>query len=324
MSSGSLQAYLAQNYMSGPKVDAILSRVSDSTSSKKKKKRRMQTNQTPSAGPSTIVDDDAGWGRAVPGTMNDDEDDIKDAVVEKDRSFKKRKTGNRKNDLGNGEGDGWTTVREGLVSGKIEAEEMEAGDEKPQVVGEQGFAGGLVTSSSLKAHSSSRDVQKKSKQEIDAEREAQQSQTVYRDATGRKVDVKVERAEAARLKREAEEREARKMEWGKGLVQREEEQKRKEQIEKERGRGLAVYADDDELNKEQKEKERWNDPAAAFLSVCILESAFDEYLLIYLFIYSFMDTEKEKQRTTKTGIQWASACTKPVWNQAWVPVGWSW
>ena len=136
--------------------------------------------------------------------------------------------------------------------------------------------------------------------------------------------MKLERAAAAREKRLKEEKEAQKMEWGKGLVQREEEQKRKEQIEKERGRGLAVYADDDELNKEQKEKERWNDPAAAFLSVCILESAFDEYLLIYLFIYSFMDTEKEKQRTTKTGIQWASACTKPVWNQAWVPVGWSW
>ena len=57
------------------------------------------------------------------------------------------------------------------------------------------------------------------------------------------------------------------MEWGKGLVQREDEAKRKAQLEKERNRDLAVYADDKELNEDLKARDRWNDPAAQFLTV---------------------------------------------------------
>jgi len=56
------------------------------------------------------------------------------------------------------------------------------------------------------------------------------------------------------------------MEWGKGLVQREEVERRKAELEKEKTRGLARYADDQELNEDLKAKERWNDPAAAFLT----------------------------------------------------------
>ena len=57
------------------------------------------------------------------------------------------------------------------------------------------------------------------------------------------------------------------MEWGKGLVQRDDEARRREQLEREKKRDLAIYADDKELNEELRAKERWNDPAAAFLTV---------------------------------------------------------
>lgn len=94
-------------------------------------------------------------------------------------------------------------------------------------------------------------------------------ETVYRDATGRKIDTKAARAEAARLKREREEKEAQKMEWGKGLVQKEEQKKRRLELEKQKGKSFARYADDEDLNEELKAKELWNDPAAAFLTVSI-------------------------------------------------------
>lgn len=57
------------------------------------------------------------------------------------------------------------------------------------------------------------------------------------------------------------------MEWGKGMVQREEKERERAMMEKERGKGFARHADDGELNEEQKAKELWNDPAAAFLTV---------------------------------------------------------
>lgn len=60
------------------------------------------------------------------------------------------------------------------------------------------------------------------------------------------------------------------MEWGKGLVQREDQEKRKAELEKQKGKAFARYADDADLNEELKAKELWNDPAAAFLSVRVV------------------------------------------------------
>ena len=57
------------------------------------------------------------------------------------------------------------------------------------------------------------------------------------------------------------------MEWGKGLVQRDEAEKRKQELERLKTKNFARHADDEDLNEEQKAKELWNDPAAAFLTV---------------------------------------------------------
>ena len=73
------------------------------------------------------------------------------------------------------------------------------------------------------------------------EKPAQAEETVYRDSSGHKIDTKAARAEAARLRREQGEREAKKMEWGKGLVQRDEEEKRKAELEREKTRGLVRF-----------------------------------------------------------------------------------
>ena len=296
-----MQAYLAEKYMSGPKADAILAKVAP----QKKKKRKAAA----SSAVSMIVDVDGGWGNEKKG----DNEDLDEAIIEKDRSFKKRRTG----ETSNGEGSGWATIRDGIK------EEPLADDENPQVVGDVGdeeapatFTGGLMTSAQLQ-----KALPKKVRQQRETEEEREAAllaqETIYRDTSGRKIDTKAERAEAARRKREREELEARKMEWGKGLVQREEEERRRTQLEKERKRDLAVYADDKELNEELKMKERWNDPAATFLTVCSL------WLDLVIVLFNYF-SEKNFERPSKTRIYWSPPSSKSLWHKAWIQVGWSW
>ncbi|KAH9965198.1 Pre-mRNA-splicing factor of RES complex-domain-containing protein [Russula dissimulans] len=269
----SIQAYLAEKYMSGPKADAILSRTAP-----KKKKRFKPDDAKPSpsgAGGANIVDDDAGWGGAA-NAMDVEEDDTAEAVVASDRAFKKRRAEPGSGEGaggGGGEGSGWTTVREPTPP--------PAPDEQPVVVAAEDtpagpFRGGLLTKKQLHAHlpsyssSSTQDPHKRDgKQRVKEEEEeavAAAQETVYRDSSGRKIDMKLERAEAARKKREREEREAQKMEWGKGLVQRGDAERRKREEERIRQSDFTRYADDEELNRAQKDQERWNDPAAAFMT----------------------------------------------------------
>jgi len=242
-----MQAYLAAKYMSGPKADAILARTSS-----KKKKRKANGPSTSTSG-TIIRDEDVSWTE----TPADEEDDIKDAVVEKDRGFKRRRVEGGGNEAVAG---GWATIREGAKETSPEP----AADEKPQIVEEQTpLTGGLLTKAQLRQALGPKAPQKGELSE--AERQAAQ-ETIYRDATGRKIDMKAEKAEAAQKKREAEQKEAERMTWGRGLAQKEEQQKTKEMMERERQKGFARHADDEDLNEEQKSKEIWNDPAAAFLT----------------------------------------------------------
>ncbi|KAG5642587.1 hypothetical protein DXG03_002538 [Asterophora parasitica] len=239
-----LKSYLAENYMSGPKADAILAR----TAPLKKKKRKAPVS-VPSSLPN-VQDEDGGWGAEE----KEEADDVAEAVVASDRGFKKRRVA-----AVDGSGQ-WETVREGIK----QESPPPAADEQPVVVEEaKPFTGGLMTASQLQKTMSNKDHTPT----VTAEEIAQAQETVYRDGSGKKIDTKAARAEAARLKREREEKEAQKMEWGKGLVQREEKEKEKLEIERLRGKKFARHADDADLNQEMKAKELWNDPAAAFLTV---------------------------------------------------------
>ncbi|KAF4571223.1 Pre-mRNA-splicing factor cwc26 [Pleurotus pulmonarius] len=242
----SMKAYLAEKYMSGPKADAILAR----TGTKKKKRSKAITSTATGSG-AIVRDDDAGWGDEG---AKEEVDDVTEAVVASDRGFKKRKTEQA------AEGGGWATIEGGMR----ETTPPPAADEQPMVVDEPAapFTGGLVSAKQLKKAMGS----KKKDTQATQEEIAAAQETVYRDATGKKIDTKAERAEAARLKREREEREAKKMEWGKGLVQRDEQEKRRKELENQRGKDFARYADDKDLNEELKSKELWNDPAAAFMT----------------------------------------------------------
>lgn len=132
--------------------------------------------------------------------------------------------------------------------------------------------GGLQTSEQLKEENAKR------RQAAEAEREAARAlkkateesgggeETIYRDASGKKIDTKAAKAELARAKRKELEKEMQKMEWGKGLVQREEKEKRQRELDDMANKPFARHRDDEEINDELKEVARWNDPAARFLS----------------------------------------------------------
>ncbi|KDR76273.1 hypothetical protein GALMADRAFT_67796 [Galerina marginata CBS 339.88] len=242
-----LKTYLAEKYMSGPKADAILSK----TAPLKKKKRKAKDVTESQNGGTMIRDDDGGWGEIK---EDDNDDELADAVIEKDRGFKKRKVA-----AAAATESSWITVQEGVK----EESPPPAVDEQPMVV-DTPFTGGLVNAQQLKKILPQNNVgamEKMSEEEI-----ARAQETVYRDASGKKIDTKAARADAARLKRLKEEKEAQKMEWGKGLVQKEEAEKRRKELEKHRNTAFARHADDKELNDEQKAKDLWNDPAAAFLT----------------------------------------------------------
>ena len=90
-------------------------------------------------------------------------------------------------------------------------------------------------------------------------------ETIYRDASGRIINVQMKRAEARRKAEEEAKKIAENLEAQKGDVQRAEKERRKEKLEEAKYLPVARYADDVELNEELKERERWNDPAAGFL-----------------------------------------------------------
>ncbi|KAI0032848.1 Pre-mRNA-splicing factor of RES complex-domain-containing protein [Vararia minispora EC-137] len=249
-----MKAYLAEKYMSGPKADAILAHAAP-----KKKKRKAGAASSSGSGAGFIKDDDAGWGPAE--TARDEEEDVADAIVASDRTFKKRRTDGKADIEG---GSGWAVVRESADGEKAtDVDELPPADEQPVVVNEpEPFRGGLLTSKQLKERMPKKDA---TKHKADPGTEAAAQETVYRDSSGRKIDMKAEKAEAARKKREREEKESERMEWGKGLIQRAEAEAQKKQLQDMRGKDFR-RADDEALNKAQREKDRWDDPAAAFLT----------------------------------------------------------
>lgn len=306
MPADNLKSYLAEKYMSGPKADAILAKTASQTTKKKKRKKAAATTAVGQGaagggGGVMLVDEDAGWPLDAKNDDGLDEDEMRDAVVEADRGFKKRKT--EKGDST------WVTLQEGEGSsskgagGRDDEDEPTPLDEQPTVV-EEPFVGGLVTAKQLKKVVPQRQTQKE--EEFTAEEAARAQETVYRDASGRKVDMKAARAEAARLKREREEKEAQKMEWGKGLVQRDARDKVKEEMEKNKSRKFARGRDDADMNEELKAKELWNDPAAAFLTVRQILSKSLTSLTCF--------TEREIKRSTETRIHRPPAASESLWD----------
>ena len=131
---------------------------------------------------------------------------------------------------------------------------------------ESGAHAGLQTADQVAAQIARREAEQRQQllQSGDAA-SGKGQETIYRDASGRIINVAMKRAEARR-KAEADAAKAvAEQEAQKGDVQRAEREKRKERLQEAKFMTVARYADDEELNEELKQRERWNDPAAGFL-----------------------------------------------------------
>lgn len=95
---------------------------------------------------------------------------------------------------------------------------------------------------------------------------AVQQETIYRDASGRIINVTMKRAEARRAAEEQRLKEEQARVSLMGDVQRQEREVRRRELREAEYLPLARTADDEVMNKELKSRQRWNDPAAQFLS----------------------------------------------------------
>jgi pre-mRNA-splicing factor CWC26 len=91
------------------------------------------------------------------------------------------------------------------------------------------------------------------------------SETIYRDASGRIINVAMKRAEARKAAEEEERKQAAEEQAKKGDVQNAARAARREQLEEAKFMPVARTIDDVEMNEELKGEARWNDPAAGFL-----------------------------------------------------------
>ncbi|QSL64628.1 hypothetical protein MERGE_001929 [Pneumocystis wakefieldiae] len=129
------------------------------------------------------------------------------------------------------------------------------------------------------------DIQRQKDQEraifktVDPKLTGKNAETIYRDASGRRVDIELAMMERQRQKAKEEARKKLEYEMSQGEVQKREKEEAKKAMEAIKHEPFSRYLvffflkliyyrsiDDPELNRMLKEKERWDDPANAFLT----------------------------------------------------------
>lgn len=108
------------------------------------------------------------------------------------------------------------------------------------------------------------ELRKQDAEIVTLEEEFQHAETVFRDKSGRKRNLKLERLEQ-RKKAEDSKREEQYAQWGKGLAQCRQQQQNVEDAIKEMQKPFARYIDDEDLDRMLREQEREGDPMANFI-----------------------------------------------------------
>lgn len=146
-------------------------------------------------------------------------------------------------------------------------------DEAPEMVDydgvlrmESGARAGLQSAAEMTAALKKKeDEEKREAAEVMKQQGGAAQETIYRDASGRVINVAMKRAEARKKAEEEERKQLEKEKAARGDVQNAEAAKRKQQLQDAKTMNIARYADDEELNDELKERGHWNDPASGFL-----------------------------------------------------------
>lgn len=132
---------------------------------------------------------------------------------------------------------------------------------------ESGAHAGLQTASQVAAQLARKQAAERHRFATDsAVHSGQGTETIYRDASGRIINVAMKRAEARKQAEEEAAKTAAQIEAQKGDVQRAERERRKDALKEAKYLPVARYEDDVAMNEEMRERERWDDPAARFLT----------------------------------------------------------
>ncbi|MCJ1379335.1 Pre-mRNA-splicing factor cwc26 [Xylographa soralifera] len=252
----SLADYLAKNYL-----------TADSKSEKRSKKRKRKGD---SDGLIIADDDPLGWSST---TAAKEEDDGPVTVGGNSAEFRKAKSNK------------WQTIGAASVStdqaaadailASVAAESSArvlAEDDAPTIddsdmKNESGIQAGLQSGAQVAAQiKRAKDMERRRFTEGGAEESGKGQETIYRDASGRIINLAMKRAEARKKAEEEVAKAAAELEAQKGDVQRAQLVKWKEELAEAKFLPVARYADNEDLNDELKERDRWNDPAAQFLS----------------------------------------------------------
>ena len=132
---------------------------------------------------------------------------------------------------------------------------------------ESGAHAGLQTAAAVTAQLRARQAFERRRFESDpASHSGRGQETIYRDASGRIINVAMKRAEARRKVEEEEAKIVAEREGQKGDVQVAEAAKRREELAEARFLGVGRGVDDEGLNQELRGRVRWDDPMAGMLS----------------------------------------------------------
>lgn len=245
MPDPSLERYLAEHYYSGPKSEAILKRYGDD-GGRKKKKRRKHAESTDTL---TIRDENSVWFGEEPDAEDTDEAVVPETTA--DMHSIPVQGGSMKSQ-------GWVNLRASDPSASSAPRNEQAtpddphmaepADTTPDTLQQVQTAhsdvhvvepprepepprvkAGLMTGAQLRAQREAREAAERAGQAREqaesaaaASDHAAQQETVYRDASGRRIDIAEEEArireEQARIERKERERK----QWNQGLVQRRE------------------------------------------------------------------------------------------------------
>ena len=256
-----LNSYLASRYL-----------VADPKPSSKKRKRKHGSAAT---GLLITDDDESGWGK-MSALEDDDGQNGPTTVTGATAEFRKSKKSNWKTLDGGKDGtpkDDSAAADAILASVAAENDAARAADDEVPVLDDaegvvkmsDGTHAGLQSAATVSAQLARR--QREEREDFERNhKNVKEAETVYRDATGRRIDISMKRAEARRAAAEAQEKERLAQEALKGDVQLEEARRRRERLDDAKLMAFARTADDETMNAELKEKERWNDPMMQFMS----------------------------------------------------------
>ncbi|KAI9375529.1 Pre-mRNA-splicing factor of RES complex-domain-containing protein [Aspergillus egyptiacus] len=290
----SLAEYLAKNYLTADPAPTTAERP------KKKRKKTAKSAATEAESGLIIADDDPPDLRSWNTSTGAEDETVPSVVGGRSAEFRKAKKSNWKvvgsadtsTSIATGTGTGAEQdAADAILASAVREDEARrgggGGEEDPTVVEgmdvddedegngglrmESGARAGLQTAEQTAAMVAAQQKRRKAEEAMwkgkgSGTGAGTGQETIYRDASGRIINVAMKRAEARRVEEEKKIKEVEAKEALMGDVQRREREKRREQLKKASSMPLARTAEDEELNEELKAQDRWNDPAAQFLT----------------------------------------------------------